>query len=69
MYKNNIKYPQCDLKKLYKFEFDKQSNPKYECKKCNRAKYVHYKYKHYNEYIRDIRGNKSVLMHFINITI
>ncbi len=35
----------------------------YRCPKCNRATYIHYKYKHYNQYKC---GNKSVLIHSIS---
>ena len=36
MNKTNVKCPRCHSKKLYKFGFDKQTNQKYQCKKCGR---------------------------------
>lgn len=34
MNKTNVKCPRCHSDKLYKFGLDKQTNQKYQCKKC-----------------------------------
>ena len=91
MNKTNVKCSDCHLKKLYKFEFDKQVNQKYQCKECgrqfvpdcisshlkskyhrcpcNKATYLHYKYKHYNSYKYGNRKCNHTFSQYHNLNI
>lgn len=64
MNKTNSKCPRCHSKKLYKFGFDKQGNPKYQFKECVRQFALDSIISHpKSKYPRCPKYNKSTYLH------